>query len=345
MFFNVLSHFQDNRKKVIILITVGALIVFFIKAINNYTAKQRVNSSSNNTTAISKSVGVSNDIKIKNTTSKDGVTNSNNIEVDEKSIKTADNVIEAFLLYCNNNQADRAYNLLSDECKKVLYPTQADFYNNYFKSKIAGIKDYSYLKYGNEDSNTYKLVIKNDILATGKITDGEDIVDYITVVFKDDNYKLNIGGFVKKESLDVKKSDSYLTMNVTERLIFMEYEEYTVNIQNTTLVNVDICDANDDKGIYLSDKNSNKYYLKNDEYIQNDLLINYKSDKTIKLRFNRKYRKENETITSIVFPKINLTNREYYDNTVQNKDSNGNIEYEKKYTSYPNSINFSIDLK
>ena len=45
-----------------------------------------------------------------------------------------------------------------------------------------------------------------------------------------------------------------------------------------------------------------------------------------------------------MFPKINLTNREYYDNTVQYKDSNGNIEYEKKYTSYPNSIIFSIDL-
>lgn len=344
MFFNVLSHFQDNRKKIIILITVGVLIVFFIKAINNYTAKQRFNSSSNNTTAISKSVGVSNDIKIKNTTSKDGITSSNNIEVDEKSIKTADNVIEAFLLYCNNNQVDRAYNLLSDDCKKVLYPTQSDFYNNYYKSKMTGIKDYSYLKYGN-DSNTYKLVIKNNTLATGKTSDGEDIVDYITVVFKDDNYKLNIGGFIKKESLNVKKSDEYLTMNVTERVIFMEYEEYTVNIKNTTLVNADICNANDDKGIYLLDKSSNKYYFKNDDYIQNDLLINYKSDKTIKLKFNRKYRKENEDIKSIVFPKINLTNREYYDNTVQYKDSNGNIEYEKKYTSYPNSINFSINLK
>lgn len=344
MFFNVLSHFQDNRKKIIILITVGVLIVFFIKAINNYTAKQRFNSSSNNTTAISKSVGVSNDIKIKNTTSKDGITSSNNIEVDEKSIKTADNVIEAFLLYCNNNQVDRAYNLLSDDCKKVLYPTQSDFYNNYYKSKTTGIKDYSYLKYGN-DSNTYKLVIKNNTLATGKTSDGEDIVDYITVVFKDDNYKLNIGGFIKKESLNVKKSDAYLTMNVTERVIFMEYEEYTVNIKNTTLVNADICNANDDKGIYLLDKSSNKYYFKNDDYIQNDLLINYKSDKTIKLKFNRKYRKENEDIKSIVFPKINLTNREYYDNTVQYKDSNGNIEYEKKYTSYPNSINFSINLK
>lgn len=344
MFFNVLGHFQDNRKKIIILITVGVLIVFFIKAINNYTAKQRFNSSSNNTTAISKSVGVSNDIKIKNTTSKDGITSSNNIEVDEKSIKTADNVIEAFLLYCNNNQVDRAYNLLSDDCKKVLYPTQSDFYNNYYKSKMTGIKDYSYLKYGN-DSNTYKLVIKNNTLATGKTSDGEDIVDYITVVFKEDNYKLNIGGFIKKESLNVKKSDAYLTMNVTERVIFMEYEEYTVNIKNTTLVNADICNANDDKGIYLLDKSSNKYYFKNDDYIQNDLLINYKSDKTIKLKFNRKYRKENEDIKSIVFPKINLTNREYYDNTVQYKDSNGNIEYEKKYTSYPNSINFSINLK
>ena len=101
MFFNVLGHFQDNRKKIIILITVGVLIVFFIKAINNYTAKQRFNSSSNNTTAISKSVGVSNDIKIKNTTLKDGITSNNNIEVDEKSI---DKKLE--------NEMDLAYSLV-----------------------------------------------------------------------------------------------------------------------------------------------------------------------------------------------------------------------------------------
>ena len=343
MFFNVLNHFQDNRKKIIILITTGALIVFFIKAINNYTAKQRVNSSSNNTTAISKSVGVSNGIKIKNTTSKDGVTSKNNIEIDEKSINSANNVIEAFLFYCKNNQVDKAYNLLSDDCKEVLYPTQSDFYNNYYKSKITGMKDYSYTGYG-DDSNTCKLVIKNNTLATGKASDGEDIVDYITVVYINNAYRLNIGGFVKKESLNVKKSDSYLTMNVKERLIFMEYEEYTIDIQNTTLVNVDMCNASDDKGIYLLDKGLNKYYLKNDEYTQNDLSINYKSNKTMKLKFNRKYIKDNKEVKLIVFPKVNLTNREYYDNTVQYKDSNGNIEYEKKYTSYPNSINFSINL-
>ena len=39
--------------------------------------------------------------------------------------------------------------------------------------------------------------------------DGEDFVDYITVVFKDDNYKLNIGDVIKKESLNVKKSVAY----------------------------------------------------------------------------------------------------------------------------------------
>ena len=188
------------------------------------------------------------------------------------------------------------------------------------------------------------MVIKNNTLATGKASDGEDIVDYITVVYINNVYRLNIGGFVKKESLNAKKSDSYLTMNVKERLIFMEYEEYTIDIQNTTLVNADMCNASDDKGIYLLDKSLNKYYLKNDEYTQNDLSINYKSSKTMKLKFNRKYIKDNKEVKLIVFPKVNLTNREYYDNTVQHKDSNGNIEYEKKYSSYPNSINFSIDL-
>lgn len=347
MFFDVLNHFQDNRKKIIIIMTVVVLIAFFIKAVNEYTEKQRVNSSSsNNTTAINKNEGISDNLRMKNVVSdSDNETpNTENIEIDESSINSANKAIEAFLFYCNNNQIGKAYNLLTDDCKKISYNTQDDFYNKYFKGVFKQRKNYTYALYGGENSSTYKLSIANETITTGKSNGSNDTIDYITVIKDDNKYKLNIGGFIKKESLNVNKSDEYLSMNVTEKITFMDYELYTITIKNTTLANMNISNSTNSVGTYLVDENSSKYYLKNDEYDQNDLAINYKSSKTIKLKFNRKYISESKKIVSIVFSNINLINRENYDNTEQNQNISGNVQYQKKYTSYKENISFSIEL-
>lgn len=344
MFFDVLNHFQDNRKKIIIIITVAVLIVFFIKAVNEYTEKQRANSSSsNNTTAISKNEEINDNLRMKKTVSDNEIQN-NNIEIDESSINSTNKAIEAFLFYCNNNQIGKAYDLLTDDCKKILYNTQDDFYNKYFKSVFKERKKYTYTLYGGENSSTYKLSIANETITTGKSNESDDTIDYITVIKNDNIYKLNIGGFIKKESLNVNKSDEYLSMNVTEKITFMDYELYTITIKNTTLANMYISNSTNSVGTYLVDENSSKYYLKNDEYDQNDLAINYKSSKTVNLKFNRKYMSESKKIVRIIFSNINLINRENYDNTEQNQNIIGNVQYQKNYTSYKENISFSIDL-
>ena len=339
--YKLLRFYNQNRKKLWFIAAIIVFVLIIIQLLNS-VAKQQ-NEEKIRQTEINKNQETTLNNVVSYDKQSEAIISDDNVSRNVRNINGK--LLDEFFTYCVNHNPEAAYELLSTDIKNNMYQSEAIFESLYYQSKFEGNKQYSFQAWTTrgDSSNTYKVKIFDDILSTGKADSGY-VEDYVTVIKEDDNYKLNIGGFIKKESLNVKKSDAYLTMNVTERVIFMEYEEYTVNIKNTTLVNADICNANDDKGIYLLDKSSNKYYFKNDDYIQNDLLINYKSDKTIKLKFNRKYRKENEDIKSIVFPKINLTNREYYDNTVQYKDSNGNIEYEKKYTSYPNSIIFSIDL-
>lgn len=36
-------------------------------------------------------------------------------------------VIDEFVKYCNNGQVEKAYEMLSDECKTILYPNLEDF--------------------------------------------------------------------------------------------------------------------------------------------------------------------------------------------------------------------------
>ena len=56
------------------------------------------------------------------------------------------NLIEQFLKYCINNQPEKAYDLLSSDCKKVLYPSEKLFEDLYYNGKFDKNKKYkSYL--------------------------------------------------------------------------------------------------------------------------------------------------------------------------------------------------------
>ena len=40
-------------------------------------------------------------------------------------------IIQNFIEYCNNKNIEKAYELLSDDCKSEMYPTANDFYSKY----------------------------------------------------------------------------------------------------------------------------------------------------------------------------------------------------------------------
>lgn len=338
MFFNILSHFKDNRKKVMIIIVVVSLIIFFIRSISKYYSIQN-SSSSNNTTAINTKVDENNKI-IDNTNEK----NTNNVE--KNTTTTPTQLIDKFLEYCNNNQISEAYSLLTDDCKSIIYPTQESFYNNYYKRIFSVKRKHDYLKYGSNYGNTYKVIYKCDPLTTGKTgSNNEGIIDYFTVVKKDEEYKLNISELINSEKMDVKKSNEYLDAEVVEKDTYINYEIYTVKIKNNTLVDMILGETTSNLDIFLEDKNKNKFLINIDEQTQKDLTINDKKESTIKLKFDRKYDDKNEKKDKLVFSNIKLVNRLYYDNTIQEKQEDGSISYKERYTTYKNNFSFEIELK
>lgn len=46
------------------------------------------------------------------------------------------NLIEQFLKYCINSQPEKAYDLLSSDCKKVLYPSEKLFEDLYYNGNF-----------------------------------------------------------------------------------------------------------------------------------------------------------------------------------------------------------------
>lgn len=100
-------------------------------------------------------------------TTEESNTEVNNISVitkESKYYQEEEQYILKFIDFCNNNEVEKAYAMLSDNCKKEKYKNIKEFekyINDIFKIKIC---DSTVIK----EDNIYTVELLQDVLATGK---------------------------------------------------------------------------------------------------------------------------------------------------------------------------------
>ena len=152
--------------------------------------------------------------------------------------------IEDFIERCNNKEYERAYYLVSDECKQIDFPTIEDFKEKYVdeifnESKTCSVQSWS--------NNTYLVKITEDLLATGKTSDESYIEEYITIVGSD---KLNINGYRDSKTLDVKTEKANVEINIKKIYFYMDYAIVDLNINNKRQTPILIDSKNESGNIY-----------------------------------------------------------------------------------------------
>lgn len=95
----------------------------------------------------------------------------------EENIKNKD-IINNFIEFCNKGKIQEAYELLSENCKKELYPTIDKFKEDYYKKIFTQTRE---IEIQLEDKNVYKVTFYEDILESGKIENRNSIVDYYQI--------------------------------------------------------------------------------------------------------------------------------------------------------------------
>lgn len=299
----LIKFYYDNKTKII---KIGLLIIFILLIIQlmNYIAKLN-NQKEEKGTLISTEQN-NNDSNKENTntsvtTEKSAVTGE---LVDEKQITNAQNIIEQFVSYCNNGETEKAYNLLSKDCKDEVYKSLEAFETLYYKENLDGnIKKTATIE--NWFGNTYAVYISTDIMATGKIEDTKKR-DYYTLVDEDGSTKLNINSFIKKENINKEQTENNITYKIISKNVYMDYEEYTVQVQNGSENTILLDSMQSTKTIYLEDEKSVKYYCYTNEIISEFLKVNKGASTQLKLRFMRSYSSSQKNV-SLVFSDI-ITN-------------------------------------
>ena len=218
-------------------------------------------------------------------------------------------VLDTFVDYCNNNQITKAYNLLSEDCKNEMYPTEESFKKGYYNTIFLGKK--RNITVENWTKNIYKVKYMEDALSTGIYTTENAIQDYITIKSDEQgNIKLNINSFIGKQDIDIEKEVYGIKVKVIEKHTYMDYETYTFEITNNSNNIILINDSNNTESMYLQDTNELKYTAYTHELSETELKLALKETKKVTIKYYNKY-SSSKRIKNIVFDKVILNYSAY----------------------------------
>lgn len=318
--------YQRNKSKIWFGI---AVVVFFLLVTRNMDKMLKTSGGSGNKTATSVSSYDSSDVTntIKNVISNNSDDNYNSIMQSLGDIKIyGEGNIILFIELCNNKKYRSAYEMLSEDCKKILYPTEEKFIKSYGNTIFNNYKYYSISRY---KGNTYKIDFKEDAVTTGGRTDSISS-EYITIV---DGGKINISGFIAKQEISFKANNSYLSTEIVSKTIYVDHEMYQIKIKNIVKADLYINETMN-SGLYVMDSAGNKINIATEEYIDQEYLIPSETTKVVNLRFNKNYNSD-RLDKSIHFDNIKIVNKNYY-----------NYETKKtQMTNYPEKTTYVIDMQ
>lgn len=235
-------------------------------------------------------------------------------------------VIDEFFSYCNKQDFEKAYSLLTEECKELLYPDINDFKEGYYKEIYDGKK--KNVSVENWTGDIYKITIEDDFITTGVYNSGKAKQDYITLKEQDNGeYKLNINSYIGRKKINKTADFIYnIEAKTLFKDIYMDYEVYTFEVKNQSNGKILIDPLNDINSMYLIDENGIKYYAYTHEISKAELLINAGETRNFEIKYYNKYT-SNRNIEGIIFSKVML-------------DYHSTIDYSLK----SNYRNFRIDI-
>lgn len=284
--------YNQNRKSIWMSILVSLMLMLLIQTLNNFAKEKRKSSSTSATT-----YSAINEKKNYAVITQDTVDENKGLYITQ--------TIENFLTYCNLGETEKAYNMLSQDCKNYLYKTQKEFeekyYNNYFKTK----RTYQYQAWIIEANKyVYRIELGDDLLATGNIN-SKKIEDFFTVTYQEGTYKLNINRYIGHEEINKETKQNNLKIKILSKDVFLEEERYNFRIENYSKNTILLDNKKNNQSVLLKEDDNLQYVAQMHEFIEQDLIIYPRIPKEITMKFSRGYNQSNVE-TTIEFKNIIL---------------------------------------
>ena len=166
--------------------------------------------------------------------------------------------IDQYIEYCNNKEYEKAYEMISENARKQIYPKLEDF-KAYVDYVFGQKRVYAIQNYSNRD-NTYifRIRIFEDIMATGLTysTSFKYFEEKLTFVEKDGKLLMGVKGYIDDQEKDELYEDKYIQVAITNKNLTYDEEKYTVEIKNKTDYELVIKDDIEGEEIQLVTENN-----------------------------------------------------------------------------------------
>lgn len=212
-----------------------------------------------------------------------------NEQIEKKYVASITNIIKEFINNCNENKSEEAYNMLSSECKEELYPNIETFEKEYLNKFFTTRKTYKMQAWiTNGSKYIYRIELIEDMLLSGSSTNTKKI-DYYTVIKDDDNYYLNINGFIEKNEINKYSANELAKITVLSEEVFIDCVYLNVEIENKTTETILIDEGKKGDSVYLKDTKDIGYASFLFEEPEENLIVKRKSKKEFKIKFEKEY--------------------------------------------------------
>ena len=310
-----IRYWNQNRVRIIITILIIAFIIILIQTINYILGQAQDNETGNR----------------ENTTIEDTSRPSESVisgeEIPEETTDTNVNIIKNFVDYCNTGDYEKAYGLLTQDCKEEVFTTLDDFVNSYVNAVFSTKKTYQLeLWYNSSNTYTYRILyIEDNILQTGNVNNSNNIEDYITIEQTNGKTGININSFIEKLDVNNTQTISGIQITINTRARYRSTEKYNITIVNTTDKTITLSDGIDGNDICLVDNNDTEYDCILSEIPVEYLQLASGERRTLEIRFYKIYNPYRR-IRRMSFKNI-TTDKEQYDiNQNQELKININID-------------------
>lgn len=206
-------------------------------------------------------------------------------DISKEQFEEDKNLVNTFLEFCNNGKIEEAYNLVSDECKKEVYPTLEDFKKYYYNDIFDKKRECNLQAWiSNSNYTVYKVRYTNSMLATGTYDETNVYQDYITLNRKNDTEKISIGNFIDSEECNIVTKTDEIQATVVKKRTYISDEEYEIYIKNNSDKTILLDTLETNTKIWLLADNAKFIPYFNKLYISN-LTIEPGEIKRIEIRF------------------------------------------------------------
>ena len=290
--------YNQNRLQFWITILMVVGIILLIHIINGFIIEENEKKASQVNTKVEETK----EEIIKNEKASNPIIDGKKLSNEQRDINK--NTIDNFFQYCQNGETEKAYNLLTTNCKDIYYKTLQEFKDNYIRKIAFSNMKYEYELWDSSGYSIYRIKMYEDMLSTGKVSNSYK-EDYFTMIKENNETRLNINGFINRLAKNSKVEKNNITIKVNYVDIYKDSYIYNITVSN-----------NSTKEMFLKTrKNTNSTYIENSyevktpallyENFDNDLICGAKQEKTLNIRFNISYRGD-LNIKNLVFSNVVL---------------------------------------